>query len=333
MVTQSNETLSKEQDFVLVVDIGNTAIKWGWFYKGELLSSERFNYGGFSQKDSDGSIPEDSLQINKANLSHTLKNKIGESFRNLSSQLPENTGYLADYHPANLVEIGILYSNPQMLHPVKETIEAVFESSNPVKLFGRGKTCRLIDTTYYQTGELGSDRLANMLAVQKHYPKAFVGIIDLGTACTIDWIGPDLTYKGGCILPGMDLAYETFKNRFSEVLSQNFKEAYQAFPIESATPFSKNSSQGILSGFILGYFYSIEGLIQNGISKIDTKQGSLPIHLVLCGGASDLFYHWCLSNISTSSLKRVRHLPNLTLEGIYQWLDDEDRASESILLP
>lgn len=57
---------------------------------------------------------------------------------------------------------------------------------------------------YGRTGDLGPDRLANIVALKEFYQKPAI-VVDFGTTTTFDMIDESGEYNGGVIAPGMSL--------------------------------------------------------------------------------------------------------------------------------
>ena len=55
--------------------------------------------------------------------------------------------------------------------------------------------------------DAGADRLVNAYAVGRLYGRPAI-VVDFGTATTLDVVGPDGTYLGGSIAPGLELGIE-----------------------------------------------------------------------------------------------------------------------------
>ena len=149
-------------------------------------------------------------------------------------------------------------------------------------------------TGWIDAGSQGADRIADAaFAVAKLSLPAMV--VDLGTATTFDIITKERTYEGGAIAPGVGISTEILSLRTSKLPVVEIQ-----FPRSVVGKTTVECIQsGVLYGhcdLISGYIHRVEGTLQQ---KFD---------VALTGGLSFLF---------TERLGvRVKHLPNLTLEGI-----------------
>lgn len=152
----------------LLIDIGNTAVKWGLF--------------------------EGDTCVEKKTMLH---NQI------LPSSLPQpdfivlsNVGY-SDEKLQNLLT---LYKNVPVLHcKLNENGEIFFQNKKihlPIKV------------AYQTPHTLGSDRLASVLGAYSLYPNQNVIIVDFGTCIKYEVLTDKGIYLGGAISPGINMRYQ-----------------------------------------------------------------------------------------------------------------------------
>ena len=114
--------------------------------------------------------------------------------------------------------------------------------------------------------QLGSDRIANAIGAKKLKNCL---VLDFGTATTFDIIKNGV-YEGGVIAPGVKLSIK------------NLSQATALLPLINLSPnqrkFGKNTKEALNAGFVWGY----EGLINNIINKIISKDKKFKI--ILTGG-------------------------------------------------
>ena len=120
--------------------------------------------------------------------------------------------------------------------------------------------------------QLGSDRIANAIGAKK-YKNCLV--LDFGTATTFDVI-KDSIYEGGVIAPGVKLSIN------------NLSKATALLPLinlnSNQKNYGKNTKEALNAGFVWGY----EGLINNIINKIISKN-KINYKIVLTGGYANFF--------------------------------------------
>lgn len=63
-----------------------------------------------------------------------------------------------------------------------------------------------------EASEVGADRVANAVAAARRHPLP-AAVVDFGTATTLDVVGPDGTYLGGAIAPGVMTALQALMGR------------------------------------------------------------------------------------------------------------------------
>ena len=99
--------------------------------------------------------------------------------------------------------------------------------------------------------EVGPDRIVNALAVQRLYGCPAV-VVDMGTATTLDCVGPDGAFVGGAIAPGLKLGLEALATHTARLPR-----------IELRTPdraIGRDTVSAMQSGTVFGYQALVVGL-------------------------------------------------------------------------
>ena len=134
------------------------------------------------------------------------------------------------------------------------------------------KLRKLIKINVKNKKQLGSDRIANAIGVKK-YKNCLV--LDFGTATTFDVIRNGV-YEGGVIAPGVKLSI------------QNLSKATALLPLINLQGkqknYGKNTKDALNAGFVWGY----EGLINNIITKIISRD-KINYKILLTGGYANFF--------------------------------------------
>jgi type III pantothenate kinase len=167
---------------LLVVDIGNTDIKFGIFQDGALMRHWRASGTRTS--------PEQFSVLLRESLS-----KAGAEFGALvySSVVPD-------------VELAF-----------RKTIQYCFNLPEQRIFSIAPERIRLpLDFSRYPLGQLGMDRLVNACGGHFLYPDSHLIVVDFGTATTFDLVDAAGVYLGGAIAPGL----LTFSNSLSEKAAQ-----------------------------------------------------------------------------------------------------------------
>jgi len=120
--------------------------------------------------------------------------------------------------------------------------------------------------------QLGSDRIANAIGAKK-FKNCLV--LDFGTATTFDVIKNEV-YEGGVIAPGVKLSIMNLNKNTALLPLINLKKNQKNY--------GKNTKEALNAGFVWGY----EGLINNIINKIISKERN-NYKIILTGGYANFF--------------------------------------------
>jgi type III pantothenate kinase len=157
------------------------------------------------------------------------------------------------------------------------------------------KTLRGVGIDYPRPETIGPDRLANAVAVKKHYGAPAV-VVDFGTAVTFDVVDRAGNYVGGIIAPGLAVMTEYLHEKTALLPRIKIRE-------ERAVV-GKNTEQAMRIGAVHGYRGLIRELI--GELKKDLRAKKLPV--VATGGYARLM---------AAKLPEITAIePLLTLEGL-----------------
>lgn len=151
-----------------------------------------------------------------------------------------------------------------------------------------------IGINYPQPEQIGADRLANAQAAAHLYGSPAI-VIDFGTAVTFDVIGPQGSYEGGVIAPGLAAMTDYLARRTALLPKIELLEPQSAI--------GKSTVDAMHIGAVYGY----RGLVREIITKISSEITEPPC-IVCTGGDSPLIAKE-LPEITTTA-------PNLTLEGL-----------------
>lgn len=143
-------------------------------------------------------------------------------------------------------------------------------------------------------GELGSDRIANVVAAYEFY-RCPVAVVDFGTATTISVVDEDANYIGGAIMPGIHL--------MNQVLARGASKLSEV-PIEPPqSALGTDTTRCVQSGL----FYGTAGAVERLLKEME-KEAGLNLKIVLTGGYSRL--------ISKFLGRKHSLMPDLTLQGL-----------------
>lgn len=148
---------------------------------------------------------------------------------------------------------------------------------------------------YDSPRDVGSDRIADVVAACKLYGPPPLIIVDLGTGLVFDAVSADGDYQGGAIAPGLGIAAEAL-----------YERAAKLYPVELTRPagaIGKNTVHAIQSGLLFGYV----GLIEGMVARFKKELGG-SARVIGTGGWSELFSR------ETEAFDVVD--PDLTLHGL-----------------
>ncbi len=215
----------------LLVDIGNSRIKWGLAESGELISGQAVTH----------KTPE---------FSNTIKQQW------LTLKAPDNLA-ICSVSAKHIAQQIIAIANklwPDIHIIIAKTSAQAFSVSN----------------AYSQAEKLGIDRWLSLIAFQYYYSAKSGGIVDCGTAITIDCINKKGHHLGGLISPGLQLMKQALYHSTEDLTL-------------TAGHFSVTLSNNTESAIYSGTLYAAAGFIEKTIT--DLGEGKT---WILTGGDAQL---------------------------------------------
>lgn len=147
---------------------------------------------------------------------------------------------------------------------------------------------------YPHPRQIGADRLANAVGAAAYYGCPCV-VVDFGTAVTFDVIGPQCTYLGGVIAPGLA--------SMGDYLERNTALLPAIDPQEPAHAIGTSTVEAMQSGAVYGY----RGLVKEILARLEEELGTRPA-VVATGGDAALI---------ARGVERIDHVdPDITLNGL-----------------
>jgi type III pantothenate kinase len=157
------------------------------------------------------------------------------------------------------------------------------------------RTVRGVGIDYPRPGTIGPDRLANAVAVSRHFGAPAV-VVDFGTAVTFDVVDSAGNYVGGIITPGLAAMTDYLHEKTALLPRIKIREVKAVV--------GRNTEQAMLIGAVHGYRGLIRGLIADLKKSLRAKH--LPV--IATGGYAALIAK------GMPEITAVRLL--LTLEGL-----------------
>lgn len=214
-------------------------------------------------------------------------------------QLLEIEGFSKD----DVTAVAVSTVVPRALHNLQVLAQKYFGVEALVA--GRGSLGWGIQLKVDQPQAVGADRALNAIGSQHLLPDVDKIVISFGTATTVDHVGPDGSYRGGIIAPGVNLSLEALVQA-AAMLPRIAIEAPETDSVIGTT-----TEGQMLIGIYWGYVSMIEGLIARMKAEIGR-----PVNVIATGGLAPLF-------------QQHKHLfdavePDLTLRGLALLYENRD---------
>jgi type III pantothenate kinase len=191
---------------------------------------------------------------------------------------------------------------PRALHNLQVLASKYFGVDAEVA--GRGRLGWGIQLKVDSPQSVGADRALNAISAQSLAEGDKI-VISFGTATTVDHIGPDGSYRGGIIAPGVNLSLEALVSA-AAMLPRIAIEVP-----ENPTVIGRTTESQMLIGVYWGYVSMMEGLI----ARMKSEIGS-PVAVIATGGLAALFQQ------HDHLFDRVE--PDLTLRGLALLYNDKN---------
>jgi type III pantothenate kinase len=148
---------------------------------------------------------------------------------------------------------------------------------------------------YLEPVRLGADRWAALIGARARFP-GDVCVVDCGTAVTVDVLDAQGRFRGGVILPGLELMRSCLHKRTTGVRETEG---------EDRSCLARRTADAVAAGTLFGIAGAIDRIIEEQAAVLGTKP-----QVILTGGAA------------TQILPHLRHAaghaPDLVLEGVAQ---------------
>tara|TARA_B100001564_G_scaffold248761_1_gene211183 strand:+ start:1132 stop:1878 length:747 start_codon:yes stop_codon:yes gene_type:complete len=183
---------------------------------------------------------------------------------------------------------------PKMLKNIKKRFKSTKYQILELKNLNLNKVIKI---NVKNKKQLGSDRIANAIGAKK-FKNCLV--LDFGTATTFDVI-KNCVYEGGVIAPGVKLSI------------QNLSKATALLPTINLSPNQKNIGKNTIEALNAGFVWGYEGLINNIIDKIISKNKK-KFKIILTGGYANFFKKMIKKNVLVDQDITVKGIANVYKE-------------------
>lgn len=162
-----------------------------------------------------------------------------------------------------------------------------------------------ITLDYATPHTLGPDRIASACGAWQLHPHANSLIIDAGTCITIDYLDASGTYRGGAILPGIDMKFHALHTFTAKLpLLENVESEQQVVT-------GQNTTQSITAGVLTATRFAVQGFIRHYCSHYGS------VNILLTGGDADR-----LAAQGDPQLRSAIRQPNLVHIGLNTILNE-----------
>jgi type III pantothenate kinase len=279
---------SRRATSVLLVDIGNTRIKWALWQAGRLGPARAAVYTDWSSDDFARHLLRQRRALRDSAPARVIVASVaGKSvFRRLATGVRRASGAATPLSSLRRTSI-----------PAPEMIETSRRAAGVV-------------TRYTEPWRLGVDRFLGVIAAHQLAGSRGACVINAGTAVTLDLVDGRGVHRGGAILPGPRLMIESLLRRTAGIAhrargrARGSSGATSSAGRRSASLFARDTAAAIEQGAA----QAVAGAVERAIAASRRQLGgAAPLVILTGGGAADL-----------RPLLRVRciEVPDLVLRGI-----------------
>lgn len=166
-------------------------------------------------------------------------------------------------------------------------------------------------SAYTRPGKLGADRWAALIGAHALGPKDYC-IVDAGSTVTMDLLRADGRHLGGYIAPGREMSLAAMAKGTAELASRIKDHSHRPRDLtpgtESGQPQDLSPATDSAEAMEKGTLAAQLGMIRSGMERLASQGAGSPVLLLTGGGANDL--------IATGQLPEAQVVPDLVLRGL-----------------
>jgi len=274
---------------VLLVDIGNTRIKWALWYAGRLGRIGAAAYRDWSSEDFARHLFRQPRAKRASRLERIIVASVADEgvLRRLA----------AGARRAHSAGGASSSSMRRTSIPTLEIIETSRRAAGVV-------------TRYEEPWRLGIDRFLAVIAAHHLAGSRGACVINAGTAVTLDLVDGQGVHRGGAILPGPQLMMESLLRQTAGIARRARGSSRGGVPSRAGVPsrsgaiFARDTAAAIEQGAV----HAVAGAVERAIAASRQELGGAPPLVILTGGGA----------AELRRLLRVRciEVPDLVLRGI-----------------
>ena len=222
---------------VLLIDIGNTRLKWAWCNAGEVAVQEP------------GRLP--TPWQHSGAVTHTddsAMSTLAAALRNLRGEGPVPSVWITNV------------AGPVIAGQVDAALNAAFGDGASVQWVRSAAAHGSLVSGYREPTQLGVDRWVGSIGAHRWLPGETLLIVTAGTATTLDIVtaqpGGQGRFEGGLILPGLALMLATLARNTAQLPALDVEDTSTA--AASRLPWADNTHDAIAAGCLAAQAGAIE---------------------------------------------------------------------------
>lgn len=174
--------------------------------------------------------------------------------------------------PGQITGAAICSVVPPLEHIVRDALATLLPRA-PIMTVGPGIRTG-IPIRYENPKEVGADRIVNAVAAYENVQDALI-VVDFGTAITFDCVGPDGSYLGGAISPGVHISMEALFRNTAKLPKIDVEPPSRAI--------GRTTIESLQSGLFFGFLEMVDGMIDRLGRELQPKR------VIATGGWSESF--------------------------------------------
>ena len=261
---------------LLLIDIGNTRIKWALLQSDRLLPAWQL-----MQK-------LDAGWLASGVVTHAALPALAAAWLVAQTEAQSKVQNIAQISQVVIANV----AGAEVAAQVADLLQRTFLlPAGAMHWFAASAAAAGVRNGYRQPTQLGCDRFASLIAARTLFPEQPLLVVTSGTATTIDALSADGTFIGGLILPGLGLMATSLARHTAQL--PQLGAAFAAPPF-----FADHTDAAILSGCLTAQI----GAIEHAMSQQPTAR------CILSGGAANF--------IASGLLRPYHLIDNLVLLGL-----------------
>jgi len=290
---------ARTQAGTLLVDIGNTRVKWARLVDGQLGRQHAAAHAGWSSEDFARAL----FGAQRAFTDERRGSRSVERERSAAQRLGD-VEPIAGAGRDRILAVSVAGARVDSLF----TAAAKARTGLAPELFTSKRTAGGVTTQYVEPWRLGADRLVGAIGAHRLARGRPVCVIAVGTALTLDLVDGQGRHRGGAIVPAPDLMKDSLLSKTNGIRRR----------AQGGSPAGSFFARSTRAAIEQGSRYAAAAVIDRAVAEARKVIGHVPLVLLTGGGAPAL-----------RPLIRSRHrlVPDLVLQGLAVLASDSANPS------